>query len=86
MYTHEGIDIYVKINYLKQQISLVDVKGNRMRDVQDKLFRFNNTNGKSWPKIMDSMKCATESAIDRMEVLPTPTQPQNIIKNQIWEG
>jgi hypothetical protein len=75
-YNYEGVTVAIKINYIKQQISLVDIHGNRLQDVKDKEFRFNNTNGKHWPKIMDAMKKATEEALVRMKE-GTPKPPLN---------
>lgn len=69
-YTHKDIDIYVKINHIKGEVSLVEIKGRSMNDVKNKGWLFVDRsleymNG--WQNILDAMKYAIGEATKILE-------------------
>jgi hypothetical protein len=69
-YTHKGITIPVQINYIKKQISLVEINRENLDGVDKKQYIFaarTLSYTKAWLTILDAMKYAVTEANKRLE-------------------
>lgn len=69
-YEHKGVKVYVKINHIKKEVSLVDITDNRFGGVEDKRWFFTGRGleyMKSWQNILDAMKYAVSEATKILE-------------------
>jgi hypothetical protein len=69
-FEHKGIKVFVKINHLQGNVSLVDLKGDSYEDVQFKKWVFADRGleyMKSWQDILDAMKHAVGEATKILE-------------------
>jgi hypothetical protein len=70
MYEHKGIKVAVKINYMKKEISLVEINGDSYPEIKNKLWVFADCTipyAKAWQNIFDAMSFATKEAIKRLD-------------------
>jgi len=69
-YEHKGIKVFVKINHLKNTVSLVYIQDNTFDGVEDKRWLFADRGleyMKGWQNILDAMKYAVGEATKILE-------------------
>ena len=69
-FEHKGIKVCVKINHLKHNVALVDLKGDRYENVENKKWVFADRGleyMRSWQDILDAMKHAISEAAKILE-------------------
>jgi hypothetical protein len=91
-FEHKGIKVCVKINHLKHNVALVDLKGDRYENVENKKWVFADRGleyMKSWQYILDAMKYAISEATKILEKDSDENSrllADNIIQIQQWES
>ena len=69
-YEHKGVTVIIKINYMKEEISVVECTGKRSSDFKDKHWIFANRGSgyiESWCIILDAIKFAVKEANDKLK-------------------